>query len=419
MRFGFFFFAEYVNVFIISALTVTLFLGAWNAPFPWPWPVELSLNPGALGIGILILFAIVPLILTLAFAAPIWMIGGDRVPAWLALLGGFILANLARRCRRRRDRLPRARLGRRPPVVPRQDLRARLHLRLDARDAARASGSTNSMDFAWKWLAAGVAAQPLRHGRRHRRLRDRCRLMGMVPGLGIAKGMALTLRRFFEPKVTVMYPEDRRDPPHKFRAASAALRRVGHAQVRDLLPVRSGLPASSASTWAGWTPAAGSTSTGARPRRTANAARGIGPPPLRPDGPRSRLRAVPVGGHRGRGRDPRGVRPRPGWTCSAILEATQAAYGYLPVAALKRISQRTGAWYAMIYGTASYYGHLRFEPRRGDRPGRCGRRSTSARGDLSRCVRRCAGGERQGRAKGTGSARAPGRPGDPGAPARA
>ena len=45
-----------------------------------------------------------------------------------------------------------------------------------------------------------------------------------------------------------------------------------------------------------------------------------------------------------------------------ILEATQAEYGYLPVAALKRISQRTGAWYAMIYGTASYYGHLRFEP---------------------------------------------------------
>ena len=46
----------------------------------------------------------------------------------------------------------------------------------------------------------------------------------------------------------------------------------------------------------------------------------------------------------------------------AILEATQAAYGYLPVAALKRISHRTGAWYAMIYGTASYYAHLRFEP---------------------------------------------------------
>ena len=45
-----------------------------------------------------------------------------------------------------------------------------------------------------------------------------------------------------------------------------------------------------------------------------------------------------------------------------ILESTQAAFGFLPVAALKRISERTGAWYATIYGTASYYGHLRFEP---------------------------------------------------------
>jgi hypothetical protein len=45
-----------------------------------------------------------------------------------------------------------------------------------------------------------------------------------------------------------------------------------------------------------------------------------------------------------------------------ILEATQAEYGYLPVAALKRISQVTGAGYALIYGTASFYGHLRFEP---------------------------------------------------------
>ena len=45
-----------------------------------------------------------------------------------------------------------------------------------------------------------------------------------------------------------------------------------------------------------------------------------------------------------------------------ILGATQAAYGYLPVAALKRISFGTGAWYAMVYGTASYYDHLRLQP---------------------------------------------------------
>ena len=93
MRFGFFFFAEYVNVFIISALTVTLFFGGWNAPIPWPWPVELSLDPGQLGIGLLILLAIVPLILTFAFAAPIWILSA-RIKGWQALLGGFLLANL-------------------------------------------------------------------------------------------------------------------------------------------------------------------------------------------------------------------------------------------------------------------------------------------------------------------------------------
>ena len=61
MRFGFFFFAEYVNVFIISALTVTLFLGGWNAPFPWPWPIDaVDLDPGSLGIGLLLLVAVVP-----------------------------------------------------------------------------------------------------------------------------------------------------------------------------------------------------------------------------------------------------------------------------------------------------------------------------------------------------------------------
>jgi NADH-quinone oxidoreductase subunit H len=93
MRFGFFFFAEYVNVFIISALTVTLFFGGWNAPFPWPWPVTLSLNPGALGIELLLLAAIVPVVLTIIFAVPFW-IASSRIKGWQALIAGFVLANL-------------------------------------------------------------------------------------------------------------------------------------------------------------------------------------------------------------------------------------------------------------------------------------------------------------------------------------
>ena len=95
MRFGFFFFAEYVNVFIISALTVTLFFGGWNAPIAWPaeWAINLSINPGSLGIALLLIVLIAPLVLTLVFATPLWLIS-SRIKTWQALLGGFVLANM-------------------------------------------------------------------------------------------------------------------------------------------------------------------------------------------------------------------------------------------------------------------------------------------------------------------------------------
>ena len=41
-----------------------------------------------------------------------------------------------------------------------------------------------------------------------------------------------------------------------------------------------------------------------------------------------------------------------------ILGAIQDEYGYVPIAALKRVSEATGAWYAMLYGTATFYDHL-------------------------------------------------------------
>jgi NADH-quinone oxidoreductase subunit H len=40
MRFGFFFFAEYVSLFIMSAIMTSLFFGGWLAP--WPFPAELG-----------------------------------------------------------------------------------------------------------------------------------------------------------------------------------------------------------------------------------------------------------------------------------------------------------------------------------------------------------------------------------------
>jgi NADH-quinone oxidoreductase subunit H len=93
MRFGFFFFAEYVNVFVVSALIVTLFFGGWNAPFPWPWPVNLSIDPGSLGIGLLLLIAIVPVLGTLILAAPFFL-ARSSMPIWQALIIGFVLFNL-------------------------------------------------------------------------------------------------------------------------------------------------------------------------------------------------------------------------------------------------------------------------------------------------------------------------------------
>ncbi len=93
MRFGFFFFAEYVNVFIMSALTVTLFFGGWNAPFAWPFETGVAIDPASLGIGLILLVAIVPVVMTLVFAAPFW-IASSRIKGWQALIIGFVLTNL-------------------------------------------------------------------------------------------------------------------------------------------------------------------------------------------------------------------------------------------------------------------------------------------------------------------------------------
>jgi NADH-quinone oxidoreductase subunit H len=92
MRFGFLFFAEYVNVFIVSALMVTLFFGAWNAPFPFTH-INLALDPGSLGVGLLIILAAAPLALTLLFSAPFYLLR-SHMPAWQALVLGFITFNV-------------------------------------------------------------------------------------------------------------------------------------------------------------------------------------------------------------------------------------------------------------------------------------------------------------------------------------
>src|SRR5436190_971538 len=95
MRFGFFFFAEYVNVFVVSGLIVTLFFGGWNAPFAWPeaWAIHLNIDPGSMGLGLLFALLIVPPLLILALSAPFY-VARSTIKWWQALVIGFILFNL-------------------------------------------------------------------------------------------------------------------------------------------------------------------------------------------------------------------------------------------------------------------------------------------------------------------------------------
>lgn len=185
--------------------------------------------------------------------------------------------------------------------------------------------------------------------------------MSLIPGLGIARGMALTLRRFFEPKVTVKYPEERYEVAPKFRGRLQLLYDewgtlkcetcfqcaqacpiecidMGGMDTRGRYHVHWGAPEQYGE------------------RREESALRRSGRPV--PDPVFRTFEPVDLAEVDAildeHDHDPRRM--------LAILEATQAAYGYLPVAAIKRISHATGAWYATIYGTATFYAHLRFEP---------------------------------------------------------
>jgi NADH-quinone oxidoreductase subunit H len=93
MRFGFFFFAEYVNVFVVSALSAVLFFGGWNAPFNWPFPMTVSLDPGGLGLGLIFLIALAPVVGTIILGLPFWLVS-SRISTLRALVIGFVLFNL-------------------------------------------------------------------------------------------------------------------------------------------------------------------------------------------------------------------------------------------------------------------------------------------------------------------------------------
>jgi NADH:ubiquinone oxidoreductase subunit E len=184
--------------------------------------------------------------------------------------------------------------------------------------------------------------------------------MSFVPGLGIAKGMALTMRRFFAPKATIQYPETAPDIAVRFRGRLQLLYdELGNLKCETCFQCAQACPVECIDMGGFDTKGRFHVHWGApemyAERREESALRRSGRPV--PDPAYTHFETI----------DPTAV---DGIVAKydfdrrqmlAILESIQEAYGYLPVAALKRVSQISGAPYALIYGIATYYSHLRFE----------------------------------------------------------
>jgi len=194
--------------------------------------------------------------------------------------------------------------------------------------------------------------------------------MSKVPGWGIATGMAHTFVRFLRPKVTVQYPEQIQEisPKHRgrlillydergnlkcetcFQCAAACpieIIDMGGVDTKNRYHVHWGPPEQYAE------------------RREESALRRSGRPV--PDVAFSAWVPIDLGPLETvlieEDYDPKRL--------LRILDRTQDAYGHLPVAALQHISHATGAWYSEIYGIATSYPHLVFEPGRPTEIGIC------------------------------------------------
>ena len=93
MRFGFFYFAEYVNLFIISALLTTIFFGGWTAPFNWPWPYTLNwLDAAGIGPAWILIVALAVVVVADVLGAAILVFGRGHWSAPSAFGLGFLIA---------------------------------------------------------------------------------------------------------------------------------------------------------------------------------------------------------------------------------------------------------------------------------------------------------------------------------------
>ena len=189
--------------------------------------------------------------------------------------------------------------------------------------------------------------------------------MNLIPGIGIARGMALTLRRFFAPKATIMYPEQPADVAVRFRGRLqllydeyGALKCETCFQCAQACPIEC-IDMGGMDTKGRFHVHWGPPETYGE-RREESALRRSGR--TVPDRTYETFEPTDLG-------PADEILDRYDWDPRRLLDIlvdAQAAYGYLPVSVLKHVSQRSGAPYALIYGTATYYSHLRLAPPSGE-----------------------------------------------------
>lgn len=210
--------------------------------------------------------------------------------------------------------------------------------------------------------------------------------MSFIPGLGIAKGMAYTMGRFFAPKATIQYPETEMDVAVRFRGRLQLLYdEMGNVKCETCFQCAQACPVECIDM--------GGYDTGGRfhvhwgqaeqfgERREESALRRSG----RPVPDRAYTHFSPIDDD---AIDE--VLARHDFEPDALLTVLgeiQDKYGYLPVAALKRVSQISGAPYAFIYGAASYYRQFHLErPRRVVGICRCTACAMAGAGRISRIL---------------------------------
>jgi hypothetical protein len=185
--------------------------------------------------------------------------------------------------------------------------------------------------------------------------------MSFVPGLGLVRGLALTFRRFFQPAATIRYPEVREPIPPKMRGRlqllydeHGALKCETCFQCAQACPIEC-IDMGGTDTRGRYAIHWGPAETYGE-RREESALRRSGRPV--PDATAASFAPVDLAAVEAileaHDHDPRHL--------MEMLTEIQEAYGYLPVAALRHLSFSTGTWYAMVYGTASYYRQFRFSP---------------------------------------------------------